>query len=336
MFCKRPFTFPCVRRACLGLAAVLLIAGSARSQGTGVIEGFVRDRQGKAQSNMTLVLKGGAGIQVDRTHTDQEGHYAFFQIGAGVFFITLEIAGVPTESRRVEFVTNEMGGHRREDFTLEKPDEARRQPFLEPVFVQNVPPAAEKEYRQALILLRSGKRDEAVQSLTRAVQQFPAYYDAWNALGLEYLKQNNATKAGPAFQRALAANRNSASARFGVGWAFYQAERLTDAARELTEAARLNPRVAETYWFLGRAQLERKQWLAAEQAFTAYRKINPRDDRPALHLYLTSIYDALGRRAAAVDELETYLKTIPEKERTAKLRDLLSQLKRKRDQATSK
>ncbi len=317
------------------MGLLLAVALGVTAQGSGVIEGYVRDRQGRAQPNVVIVLKGGAGIQVDRTHTDQEGHYLFSQLGAGVFFITMELRGAPAESRRVEFVTNEMGGHRREDFILEPGAEARpATPPPEPVFVQQVPAEAEKSYLRAKELLREGKADEGVAALEAAAKAFPAYYDAWNALGMEFLKRNDAARAGPAFQRALAANKNSASARFGVGWAFYQAEKLEDAVRELTAAARLNPHVAETFWFLGRTQLERKQWAAAEQAFLEYGKLNPRDDRPMLHLYLTSIHDALGHRAAAVAELETYLKAIPEKERTQKLRDLLSQLKRKQNQAS--
>jgi len=329
-----PVHFAAARRWALALGMALSVSSVAQAQGSGVIEGYVRDRQGKAQNNISMVLKGGVGIQVDRTHTDQEGHYFFSQIGAGIFFVTLEINGDPIESKRVEFVTNETGGHRREDFTLDRLAEPRRAVSSEPIFVQQVPPAAEKSFHEALALLHTGKKDEAIQALDRAVRAFPSYYEAWNALGMEYLKQNDAAKAGPAFQRALAANRNSASARFGLGWAFYQAEKLAEAARELNEAAKLNPHVAETYWYLGRTQLERKQWVAAGQAFAMFHKLYPHDDRPLLHLYLMSVYDAQGRRADAVDELEAYLKAVPQEDRTPKLRNLLEQLRRKRDQSS--
>ena len=192
-----------------------------------------------------------------------------------------------------------------------------------------MPPEAEKAFQQAQERLRTGKTSEGVQALEQAVTLFPNYFVAWNALGMEYLKQNEVAKAGPSFQRALAANKNSASARFGLGWSYYQAEKLDEAARELTESTKLNPRAAETFWFLGMTELERKQWTAAEQAFLAFQRLHPQQDRPLVHLYLTSVYDARGRTGDAVRSLETYLKLVPEKDRTPKLKDLLAQLKKK-------
>jgi len=318
-----------VPRAGLAAVALLFCSLAAGAQGNGVIEGFVRDRQGKPQQNIVVTLKGGGGMQVDRTQTDHEGHYVFSQIGPGTYLVTPEVPSVPGEARRVEFVAGETGGHRREDFQMETAEEIQRRALLEPVFVQQIPAEAEKSFTEAQSLLRGGRAADGLLALERAVKQFPNYYEALNALGMEHLKHNDATKAGPAFQRALAVNRNSASARFGVGWAFYQVEKLLDAERELKEAVKLNPRVAETYWFLGMTQIELKQWPAAEQSFGTFRKLSPRDDRAMLHLYQMSIYDALGRYREAATELEIYLKAIPEKDRTQKLRDLLEKLKRK-------
>lgn len=323
---KRRFT------GCQALLAftVLLTGLPVHAQGSAVIEGYVRDRHGKLLTNVTLVLKGGSGIQVDRVQTNQEGQYSFFQIGAGTYFITIEWKGVPGESRRVEFAPNESGGHRREDFTIEdlEPAAALSGPS-EPIFLQQVPAEAQLAYQKGLDHLKNNRRDDALAAFELAISKFPTYFEALRSAGMEHLQRADAAKAGPAFQRAVAVNKNSASARFGLGWAFYQAEQLEHAARELSESAKLNPRLAETHWYLGMTQLERKQWAEAEQAFLDFKKLNPRSGRPMLHLYLTSVYDALGRPADAVQSLETYLREVPEKDRTQKLKDLLAQLKRK-------
>lgn len=321
----------------LGLA-LLFVRATANAQGSSVIEGYVRDRHGKALADVTVVLKGGAGIQVDRVRTDQEGHYLFFQIGPGIYFITLEFKNTLEESRRVEFAANETGAHRREDFTIEnsiEPSAPGSTNPLEPVFLQQVPADAEQAYQKGMEHMQAGRRDEAVAAFELAAAKFPAYFNALNQLGLEYLRRGDVARAGTVCQRAVTVNKNSASARFGLGWAFYQAEKLNDAARELSAAVKLNPRVAESYWFLGMTEMERKRWAAAEQAFASFRKLYTRDDRPLLHLYLTSVYDSLGRTTAAITSLETYLKLAPEKDRTTKLRELLEQLKRKRERPAS-
>lgn len=317
-------------RVFLGLM-LLLVCEPAGAQGSAVIEGYVRDRHGKVVSGVVVVLKGSGGVPVDRTHTDHEGHYIFSQIGSGIFFVSVEPeGGNSTESRMVQFQREETDPHRREDFVLDSVGGGLATGALnEPLFIQQVPLEAEQVYQKGVENLKNNRRDAALADFEGSVIKFPTYFAALRNIGLEYMQRGDAVKAGNACQRAVAVNKNSSSTRFCLGWAYYQAEKLDDASRELNEAAKLNPRAAESYWFLGMTEVERKQWAAAEQAFLSFGKLHPQNDRPLLHLYLTSVYDSLGRPREAARSLETYLKAVPEKDRTAKLKQLLAQLRRK-------
>ena len=306
------------------------LSSSVFAQGRGVVEGYVRDRQGKALSGITVILKASGGMQVDRASTDNEGHYIFSQINAGQYHVSVEPEGMQPEVRQVQMVAEENEPHRREDFVIEGALLPTGGVAVgEPTFAQQVPKEAQDAYQKGVEHMKGKRRDEALAQFEEALAKFPNYFDALRSAGFEYMQRNDIAKAGNACMRAASVNRASASARFCLGWAYYQAEKLDDASRELTESGKLNPRAAEPFWFLGMTEIERKQWAAAEQAFATYRQLHPRDDRPMLHMYLTSVYDALGRPAEAVRSLEAYLKAIPEKERTPKLRDLLAQLKKK-------
>ncbi len=310
-------------------------AGAALAQGTAVVEGYVRDRRGNAIPDTVVVLKTASGMQVDRASTNRDGHYIFFQLGAGTYIISVEPKPPQeAETRMVEFLPGDNDGHRREDFFIDRPLQMLAAAVSsEPVFHQDVPSQAKQAYDTAIERLRLGRVEEGLAGLERAVDVFPNYFLALNRLGMEYLQLGDAAKTGQWCQRAVAVNRNSASSFFGLGWAFYQIEKLDEAAKALSEAAKLNPKASETHWYAGMTSIELKRWPAAEQSFQSYLKLNERNDRPMVHLYLTSVYDQLGRYDAAVLSLETYLKSVPPKERTQKLRDLLAQLQRKRNQA---
>jgi Tfp pilus assembly protein PilF len=320
-------------QATLTLAATLCIALEAIAQGSGVVEGYVRSHDNAPVANMVVVLAGAGGMQVDRTTTNNEGHYVFSLIGPGTYQVRIETReGNVIDVRRVEFFSGETDAHRREDFILPRSLSVRpAEVSPEPVFVQEVPAEAEKAYNEGMEHLWAGRREQGVAALERAVQLFPKYFRALNQLGLESLKASDAQRTGMWCERAVGVNPKSASARFGYGWALYQAEKLPEAARELRESAKLNPYVAETFWFLGMTEMELKQWAKAETSFKSFLKLHTKGDRPLVHLYLTSVYDQLGRYAQAVESLETYLKSVAAKDRTQKLRDLLAQLKRKRD-----
>ncbi len=319
------------------LLATLCAAPTARAQGTAVVEGYVRDGRGNPLPHHTVVLKADGGMQVDRTITDREGHYKFFQIGAGTFHVTVELKPPQmADSVRIEILTGERDAHRRADIVVDAPVQPRpASPSPEPIFLQEVPPEAEITYNEAIQKLNASNSDEGLQALERAVQLFPEFFRALNRLSVEYLQRGDVANTKTWSTRAVAVNPNSASAQFALGWTFYQEQELDDAARAFRASATLNPSASETHWYLGMTALEQKQWAEAERAFTDFSKLYTRDDRPTLHLYLTSAYDHLRRYDAAVRSLETYLRLVPERERTAKLNDLLGQLRRKRAQAQS-
>ncbi len=316
---------------CVAGLLCALFAPSLCAQNSGVIEGFVRGPDSKPLPHVVVVLKNVGGVQVDRTLTNMEGHYMFFMVPPGTYVVSVEPAHPYVgDTRYVEIMTGERDAHRREDFQLDRLGSPRPPASPpEPVFVQQVPPEAEQAYEKALELFSQGQAERAQGQLERAVQLFPEYYLALNRLGLESLRAGDVTSSEQWFGRALRANPNSASARFGMGWVNYQKEELQAAAKQLRRSAELNPAVPETQWYLGLTALELELWKESEAAFRRFLDLRPAEQQPAVHLYLASVLDRQNRHAEAADALRTYLKLIPPEQRTDRLKQLLARLEQK-------
>lgn len=318
-------------RFCLAAGLCAVLAAGVCAQSSGVIEGYVRGPDAKPLPHVVVVLKNVGGVQVDRTLTNLEGHYLFFMVPPGQYVVSVEPKSPYVgDTRYVEIMTGEQDAHRREDFQLDRLGSPQpRTPPPEPVFIQQVPREAEQAYEQALELFRQGQTEKAREQLERAVQLFPAYFLALNRLGLEALQAGDVAASEQWFARALRANPNSASARFGMGWVQYQKGELQAAAEHLRQSAAMNPAVPETQWYLGLTALELKHWKEAEAAFRKFLELRPGEQHPAVYLYLASALDQQKRHREAAEALRTYLNLIPPEQRTEKLKQLLARMEAK-------
>lgn len=317
------------------LGALAAGVASALQSHTNVIQGLVRSAGGSPLANVLVVLKRITGDPVEQQITGPDGRYAFPNLAKNNYLITAEPPKPFLPQTRPVDILAGLGEVLRVDFHLEQAASASKGISVSPLFVQEVPPQADAAYKQAHAHLREGKKEEALQELQRAVEIFPDYFAALNQLGLEYMQRGAAEEAEGWFQQAVEVNRNSASALFGLGWVHYQKQELEQAVERLRKSEQNNPRIADTHFFLGLTLLELKRPLEAEDPFRAVVELKRADQRPIVYLYLASIYDQQTRYAEAVDALKSYLKLLPAQKRSAKLRDLLKRLERKKKQASS-
>jgi len=116
-------------------------------------------------------------------------------------------------------------------------------------------------------LLRDGRPDEAIVQLETAVELLPEEARAWNFLGLAYHQAGQPVRAREAYQRALALDRDLASARFNLGCLLLEQNEPQLAVQELTSFTGLQVNSASGWLKLGHAQLRSGQPAAAEQSF---------------------------------------------------------------------
>lgn len=194
----------------------------------------------------------------------------------------------------------------------------------------NIPKPAVELYNSALKLAQDGKNKAAIDKLNEAIKAHPNFMLAFNELGVQYQKINELDKADEALQSALKISPNSFAPLVNHGIVLVRLKKYAEAEADLRVALRENDKSAIAHFYLGRAlaylgqfdegikELETAITLGGEQMKEAHR-------------YLGAIYHARGDTEKAIAQLETYLRIAPKAEDAGAVRDLIKQLKNKKE-----
>jgi len=97
------------------------------------------------------------------------------------------------------------------------------------------------------------KFDEAIAYYSQAEKSGPLNYDVAYGLGACYTYKQEYPQAIEWLRKAVALVQHSAAGRFALGNALFQDGQFAAAVPELNEALRLEPRMKQAYFLLGRA-----------------------------------------------------------------------------------
>jgi tetratricopeptide (TPR) repeat protein len=149
---------------------------------------------------------------------------------------------------------------------------------------------------------------------------------AFNELGVQYLKLNQLENADEAFQGALKISPDAFAALINRGIANVLMKRYGEAAPILRKALKKNDQSAVAHYFLGQALANLGFFEQAEKELLASVELGKEEMKEA-HRLLAIIYTSRGARKQAADELEAYLKLAPDAPDAEKLKDMIRQLR---------
>jgi tetratricopeptide (TPR) repeat protein len=297
---------------------MLLIAGISAALGRNSIEGRVVGTNGRGIEDVRVQLKNQNFTDIGQDITDSLGSYRFQGVSDGVYYIEVVPAGSLFQGRtlRVQLasLSQRPGGSAdiyRFDFELlplqpiERPLPKKLAESL--LFAQEVPPTALQKYKDAQKLLAKDKKEEAYALLRDAIEIFPDYYDALDALGTAYLAERQFRVAVPIFLQAVDVNPKGWHAYNGLGYAYSNLAMRKQSIDALKKAIDLNPFHARAHVNLGTELAKDKQ--SVEDAIKAFQKAVELEPIIAAEAYiaLASIYSGLGRNVEAADALSKYL-----------------------------
>lgn len=151
---------------------------------------------------------------------------------------------------------------------------------------------------------------DAIQHFQKAIALDPRMARAYDNLGLCYYHQNRNTDAVKAFQTAIDLDRSAPNPSpwpyLNLGITLQLMDRPAEAAANLREAIRLDPKLAQAYFQLGNVLEQTNQLQSARAQFRLAAQIDPDYAEP--HFALARIYRKLGQNAAARAEVQTYLR----------------------------
>jgi tetratricopeptide (TPR) repeat protein len=266
----------------------------------------------------------------DRTFTtNQNGSFAFRGLPAGTYTITIdkEVEYKPI-SQNVDII--QFRGMPAQTYTvnirLQFKDRTVAKPAVLNAEFANIPKKALTHYNAAIELGKNNDREGAIAELKLAIAEHPTFTQAFNEMGVEYLKLGKLEDADAAFQGALKIDPESFPASVNRGIANVMMKRYGEAVPMLRKALKSHDQSAVGHYFLGQALANLGLFDDAENELLTSLELG-KDEMKEAHRILAIIYSAKGSKKKAADSLDAYLKLAPTTPDAEKLKDQIRKLR---------
>lgn len=314
------------------LLALVVFSGDLRAQGVGgtrglpgssggihTIQGRVYAPNGKPVTTALKVRLDSPNTGSIQTVTDQDGAFTFSRLEAGDYRVTVEGGSEfenANDSASIYRESSPGGRIVRVDIFM-RPKEN----------FGSVHKDAVDAYKKAQELDRAGDGKKAIEQLNKALAVYPRFGPALNLLGVQYLKLGQPDKAAETLEQAVKVAPDDFLPRLNYGIALLNQKKFDLAEQQLRMALSKNEAAPTAHMYLGIALMNLKRLDEAEKELRVAVNSNSNEIAPA-HRYLGGIYWGMRDYKRAADELETYLKLMPnaaDAERTkAAIKDLRS------------
>ncbi|MFN2454719.1 MAG: tetratricopeptide repeat protein [Pyrinomonadaceae bacterium] len=307
-------------------------------QGGNSISGHIFGESRRPVADVYVELQDEVYTTIGRAKTNTAGFFAFRNLSQGTFRVRALPYGTDyaeqTQEVTIQNVSIIAGGgsdNAQVDIYLKvKAASTTASPFAVPgtIFVQDVPVEAKKLYEQGVGKLREKKEKEGFENIKSSLEIFPNYYMALDRLGGEYVARGYYEAGFILLMKAIEVNPRSFSSMFGLGVAQYNLKRTTEAVETLRRATNLYDKSINAHLWLGLA-LKRAGKL--DQAEASLKRANElsKGKIADVHWQMARLHSEQKRYKEAADELELYLKYLPDKSEEQKIRQLIQQLREK-------
>lgn len=193
-----------------------------------------------------------------------------------------------------------------------------------PVSQLHIPAKALKEFERSQKAFRSGDAKSSTVHLRKALQIYPDFIDAHNALGLRFVQLGEYQKALDEHKTALAVDSHVAQTHQDLAVALFLLNRPQEAEAEAREAIDLDPQAPAPRYVLARALIGQRQ--VTREAIEMLRQTE--DSIPNASLVLAQIYYQTGHPEEVVSELRRYLRAPVDLDNKQKAECWIAQLSR--------
>jgi tetratricopeptide (TPR) repeat protein len=293
-----------ISAAILSLAAVGGAQMPPEARPTSSLTGEVTsDEGGPVRHDLQVELIGSQGQwPAQRVPVSLSGDFEIDDIAPGSYELR-----VIDDAQRViqsQFIPIGSGGNR---VIVHLPETKQERPVSGTVSVtqlhRKIPSKAMKEFKKAQDASEAGKAEESIEHLKKAIEIYPAYAEAYNNLGVRYLKLNQMELAAEQFQKAAELDNTMSPAYCNLSAALYSLKKLPEAEQAARTAVKLkdtNPRARMMLGLVLMAENKNPE-EALENIRVAERQF------PKMRLAAAEILARQGESRQAADELKRYL-----------------------------
>ena len=295
------------------------------------IEGQVYDPNHRPVENLYVELLNEVDSVIQRTKTNISGRFTFVGVPAGRLLVRVVTFGTNfMEQTQEVMVTQTRNNNDRNyvDISLRYATRNRGPQTDVPagvVFVQEIPAAAKTTYLKGVADFEK-EPEKGLAEVEAALNIFPDYFDALDWLGKEYISRKQYEKGYPYLIRAIDVNARSASSYYSLGYAFYQMKKYPAALAAAKATTTLVPGSIDAQLLYGTLLRISGSYSEAETALLKANSLAQKMNAE-VHWQLSLLYNRLNRNQETIDELETFLKLVPDSPDRDKIRDMIAKLK---------
>jgi tetratricopeptide (TPR) repeat protein len=295
------------------------------------IEGQVYDPNQRPVQNLYVELLNEVDSVIQRTKTNASGRFSFVGVPPGRLTVRVLTFGTNFMEQTQEVIIVKTRNNNDVDYVDIKLRYETRSRGSETdlslgvIFAQDIPPAARASYLKGVADF--GKdQEKGLLEIEEAIKIFPSYFEALNWLGKEYVSRRNYDKAYPYLLRAIDVNQRSAPTYYSLSYAFYQMKQYPAALEAARATTLLAPASVDAQLLYGTILRITASYSEAE---TALLKANSlaKEMNPEAHWQLSLLYNRLNRNQDTINELEAFLKLVPDSPDKSKIRDMIAKLR---------
>ncbi|HZS44818.1 MAG TPA: tetratricopeptide repeat protein [Blastocatellia bacterium] len=305
----------------LSFNGALILAGTNQLHGIIYLPGGQR-----ANRRMKVVLSSNhAGDQF--TMSDDNGAFTFSSVRSGRYEIRVD-AGNDFESLAENVDVEDTSQNITVHINLKIKRAVRESPGTVDASRPSaqVPKKAQDLYQSAVKSADSGDINNSIEKLKRAISIYPDYGDAYNELGVDYLKLKQTDQAISVLQSAIKFLPQNYAPHLNYGIALIRQRGYAESLVELKLASQLNPISPLPHLYQGRALIGLNKYDEAEKELQKSLRMG---GSPEAHRFLGFIYTERNDKKQAIDELEAYLKLSPGIGDEGQIRGIISDLRKK-------
>jgi len=280
----------------------------------------------------SVSLHGATAPFESATLSDERGRFRFRKVAPGVYTLAVFQPAFGEARQTVEVGPGVADSAGRVKVTLRlesgkfESDDARRRGATVSTRELSIPARARREYREAQRCLSRRDVAGAVAHLRRAIEIAPRFAAAWNHLGTIAYQGRNYKEAEDNFRHGLAADPEAFEPLVNLGGVLLNLGRVDEALQYNLHGALRRPNDALVNAQLGMSYFLSGNLDLAAQYLTLARQIDPAHfSHP--QLLLSEIHLRRNERAAAIEELEDFLKRHPDAPEAPEVKSTITRLK---------
>jgi len=304
-------------------------AYNARLGGNNFITGTVFYPSGqRVDRRMSIRLRTPSTGDLTLT-TDTSGQFIVGGLPEGFYYVMIDRENeFESVSSMVEIIRSRDAPNTTYSVTIRLRDKVNLQ--AKPSVLDSVSASAPKRstefYLKSLELSKTGDHAGAIVQLKLAVAEFPGFVNAYNEMGVQYMRLNDLEKAEQALSEALKLKPDSFEPLLNRGIVLLRQKRYSDSEASLKSALTANASSGVAQYYLGRTLTALERFDEAEKALVRSITLSG-DTLHEAHRMLANLYIASGNDARAIEELEKYLTLVPAASDAENLRKIIVQLK---------